>query len=100
MRWPLIVAALFLIACSGINGKDGKDGTTPQDYMLQFCPGYTGAYPGPLPEYGQCLNGVIYATCWDGHNAWTCQVYPGHWDSTSTGAPCSFDVQSGCKVVN
>ena len=102
MRWQLL-ALIMLAGCgpqgpAGATGPAGPPGSswTP----VQFCTNYTGTYSGPLPEFGFCVDGVIYATCWDGKNAWTCEVYPGNWDSTSTGAPCNFTVGPNCSVTD
>lgn len=79
----------------GSIGPKGADGTIVT--TINFCPGYTGSY-GVFPEYGICLNGVIYAVYWDGTNSWLAAIYPGSYKSTSTSAPCNFTVLANCVI--
>lgn len=84
---------------SGAAGTPGVNGTdaTPVT-MIKFCANATTVYPSSFPEYGFCIGGHLYATYWDGHNAWTAEVVPGHYVSTSTNAACSFTVLTNCAV--
>lgn len=68
-------------------------------YAVQFCPGYKVKYPTVFPEYGFCIEGQLYATYWDGSNAWTTQMGVGAYMSTSTSAPCDFRYLGNCKVA-
>ena len=80
----------------GVNGTNGTSGVnaTPVT-IVTFCPGYT---PTRYPEIGVCINSRIYATFWDGHQAWLAEVVPGSYRSTSTGAPCNFTILANCQV--
>lgn len=89
---------------SGAAGNNGAPGSNGQDATpitaVKFCIGATTVYPTSFPEYGFCINGKIYATYWDGTNAWTAEVVPGYYSSTSTSAPCSFSVTANCVIGN
>lgn len=84
----------------GIQGIAGAPGTnaTPVT-MLQFCAGYTPTYPSVFPEDGLCLNGVVYAI-YDQANGYDylSEIPPGRYESSTTGASCSFTVSSNCVV--
>lgn len=84
------------IGPQGIVGPAGQPAS--QVTVVQFCPGYTTSYPSVFPEFGFLINGKIYATYWDGKNAWTAQVVPGYYQSTSTTAPCNFTVNSDGSI--
>jgi hypothetical protein len=89
--------------CNGAVGETGATGPTgpagaANITMVQFCSGYTTTYSSSFPEFGQCVNGVLYGTYWDGHNAWTSEIPPGEYMSTSTSAPCDFTVGSNCQI--
>lgn len=85
---------------TGPQGLGGVDGADADPFVaIKFCPSAPTVYPGSFPEYGFCISGHLYATYWDGHNAWTAEVVPGHYASTSTSAPCSFNVAANCKVT-
>lgn len=81
---------------TGAQGVPGLPGTVVT--AVQFCPNYTTTYPSSFPEYGVCINGSLYATYWDGHQAWTAKIVPGDYTTTATGAPCNFKVVSGCTI--
>lgn len=108
MKKLLVLLVAALISCAppkdgapgpaGPAGPPGAPGLPADAIPVKFCPSYTGAYPGPFPEYGLCMGGNLYAVYWDKKNAWLAQVYPGHYASTSTSAPCSFTVLPACKV--
>lgn len=68
-------------------------------YAVQFCPGYTVTYPSMFPEYGFCIEGELYATYWDGKNAFSTKLVAGAYMSTSTSAPCNFQYIGNCKVA-
>ena len=114
MNKLLLILALSITACApqqgyilvpgkdgtngkdGANGQDGKDGTSIE--MIKFCPQET-QYPTSFPEYGFCIEGKLYATYYDKHNAWTSEIPPGLYMSTSTNAPCNFIVHDNCKIT-
>lgn len=78
-----------LVVCNGQNAVP----VTP----VQLCSGVT-TYPNSFPEFGFCINNTLFGTYWDGHNAWTAEIAPGHWSSTSSSVSCNFTVTSGCNV--
>ena len=84
---------------NGLNGRDGTD-VTPVT-MVQFCKsqGVT-VYPNHFPEYGFCIGGNIFATYFDGRNAFTAMLVAGDYISTSTGLQCTFTVASNCQIIN
>lgn len=82
---------------TGPQGPAGNNGT--EVTMIQFCANQATVYPTAFPEYGFCIGNNIYATYWDGHNAWTAKVIPGHYSSTATGLMCSFTVTANCGVT-
>lgn len=67
--------------------------------MVQFCSNYNTTYPTSFPEFGICLNNLLYGVYWDGHNAWLAEIVPGYYLSTSTSAPCNFHVLTNCGVT-
>lgn len=81
---------------AGPQGAAGKDGT--QVMMVQFCPAVVGHY-GIFPEYGTCVNGIMYGVYWDGKNAWQAEIYPGNYQSTATGLQCTFTLTNNCVVT-
>lgn len=88
--------------CNGTTGPQGQQGPAGTDIasvsVVQFCTGYTTSYPGTFPEYGICIANKIYGVYWDHTNSWLAEVVPGAYNSTSTTAPCSFTVASGCLI--
>ena len=103
MKWLALL--LLLTACNqgvqqiqGPQGLPGANGSTVT--MVQFCPSYNTSYPSIFPEFGMCINDILYATYWDGKNAWTAEVVPGYYESTSTSAPCNFTVSANCVITN
>jgi hypothetical protein len=91
-------SSLVLNGNNGENGQAGTPGTvvTP----IQFCTGYTTTYPSSFPEFGVCINNLIYAVYWDGSNAWLAQIVPGYYASTSTNAACDFTVAENCTITH
>lgn len=83
---------------TGQTGAAGSNGT--QVTMVQLCTMYTGSYPSKFPEFAFNVAGTLFATYWDGTNAWTAPLYPGTYRSTSTGAPCDFVVNSDGTVTD
>lgn len=55
-------------------------------------------YPVTFPEYGICIDSILYAVYWDGKSAWLAEIVPGYYASTSTSAPCNFTVLADCKL--
>lgn len=82
----------------GLNGSNGQDATPVT--VVQFCTGYTPTYPASFPESALCVQGNLWATFWMGNSAWSGIVPPGTYNSTSTGAPCTFTVAANCVVTN
>jgi hypothetical protein len=119
MRYIVLIFTLCLIACgdggvstdvsqvesckvSGntITCPDGSTVTLPTSNfsMVQFCSQYSTTYPNSFPEFGVCLNNVLYVVYWSGTDAWLAEIVPGNYVSTSQTSPCSFTVISGCEV--
>jgi hypothetical protein len=109
MKFYLTIFALILLGCSpgdyatlqgppGPQGPIGNPGSSVT--MVQFCSNYSTTYPSTFPEYGFCVSNNLYATYWNGTDAWTAEIVPGYYDSTSTSAPCSFTVLPNCVVEN
>lgn len=82
----------------GNAGLPGVDATPT--IAVQFCPNYTTTYPVTFPEYGFIISSKLYATYFDGVNAWTAQIPPGVYRSTSTSAPCDFRVNEDGSISN
>jgi len=104
---------LLLTACGGtpsaslyypVPGPQGNQGPAGANgsvvTAIQFCPNVYTNYPNTFPEFGLCINGILYATYWDGSNAWTAEIPAGVYKSTSTSAPCDFTVVTDCGIVN
>lgn len=122
-NWLLVQCLFLLVACrdnvsystlkpvsctivtngsgSTISCPDGSSVTLPSQNltMVQFCSNYSTSYPTSFPEFGLCLNNLLYGVYWDGHNAWLAQIVPGYYLSTSTSAPCNFHVLPNCGVT-
>lgn len=98
-----------VVITNGTNGTDGavgqKGDTGPAGQnatpvtMVKLCP-EAGSYPSTFPEYAFDFAGTLYATYWDGHNAWTSELYPGSYSSTSTSAPCNFTVNADGTITH
>jgi hypothetical protein len=56
-------------------------------------------YPTRFPEVALCVGGSLYATYWDGHQAWMSHIPPGTYMSTATGLGCTFLVGPNCQVT-
>jgi len=82
------------------NGTQGPQGATGNANIttVQFCQNYTSN--SSYPEYGFCINGNLYATFWDGKNAWTALITPGYYMSTATNASCNFTVGPNCLITD
>lgn len=79
-------------------GQAGAPGTSVS--VVQFCPSRGPAsYPTSFPEVGLCIGNKLYATYWDGHQAWTAEIPAGNYSSTATGLGCSFSVGSSCSIT-
>ena len=79
------------------DGSKSFIANAPNISVVQFCSGTT-TYPTSFPEQGLCINNDLYAVYWDGHNAWLTEVAPGHYSSTSSNVPCTFDVLNNCTI--
>jgi hypothetical protein len=84
----------------GPQGPQGSQGATGNANIatVQFCQNYTSN--SSYPEYGFCINGNLYATFWDGKNAWTALITPGYYMSTATNASCNFTVGPNCLITD
>lgn len=82
-----------------ITCPDGSESTIAGVTMVQFCSNYTTTYPSSFPEFGFCIGGVLYATYWNGSQAFTAEVVPGLYESTSPQG-CTFTVYANCEVVD
>lgn len=98
MTWLFI---LLIVGC----GSGNPSYTIAPDPVLppvtttvKFCVGQTTSYPTSFPEYGLCLDNIIYGVFWDGHNAWWAQIPKGNYISTSTGLQCNFKVLDNCVI--
>ena len=78
------------------NGVNGQDAIQPT--MIKFCSNYESSYPTTFPEYGICIDNILYAVYWDNKNSWLTEVTPGYYSSTSTSAPCNFTVKDNCVI--
>lgn len=87
------------------NGKDGEKGEVGQNgssteiVSIKLCP-YTDNYPNVFPEYAVCIDNELFGVYWDSKNAWLAKIIPGYYASTSTSAPCTFEVKENCEVIN
>lgn len=102
----LLMALMFTGCAKPRDGHDGASGPagpagvdTANVTAVKFCRNAVTVYPSSFPEYGFCISGRLYATYWDGHNAWSAEVVPGYYASTSTSAPCNFTVSTNCVVT-
>lgn len=80
-----------------ITCPDGSQTTVNGVTMVQLCTSYTTTYPNSFPEYAFCINGSLFATYWNGSQAFTAKIVPGEYASTSPDA-CSFNVLANCIV--
>lgn len=76
----------------GIQGVAGLDET--QIRSVQFCPGFA---PTQYPEVGLCIDGKLYAEWYAPPSSGLVYLPDGTYQSTQTGAACTFSV-SGCEV--
>ncbi len=90
IKW--LFAGLILIGCN--NGNPSYE-TLPNPTLpevtttVKFCANQTVSYPNSFPEFGLCLNNIIYAVFFDGQNAWLAQIPAGNYRTTSTGLICN-----------
>lgn len=78
---------------------DGSRSSVSGETMVQFCTDYSTLYPTSFPEFGFCNEGTLYATYWNGEQAFTAEVVPGLYESTSPQG-CTFQVYPNCVVVD
>jgi len=87
----------------GATGPKGSTGAAGQDAtpvtMVALCGGQQ-VSPSAFAEYAMCIQGDLYGTYWDGHNAWTTKLPPGNYSSTSTTLPCNLTVGPNCTVTH
>jgi hypothetical protein len=92
---------------SGIDGADGRDGQDGQNGTngrnanvdtVQLCPGAV-IYPSNFPEYGLCINDMLYGVYSSQAQAFLAALPPGLYSSTSTTTPCNFSVLPHCVAV-
>lgn len=90
------------VTCPGSTPVQISNGTSPTPVTaVQFCPGYTTTYPNTFAEQGICLSGILYGVYDGGANdVFLSPLPPGEYESTSTGAPCDFNVVAGCTITN
>jgi hypothetical protein len=79
----------------GEQGPAGADGTIIK--AVQFCPQYTVSYPSTFPEYGLCIEGILFAEYYAPPSSGLVPLPDGLYKTTMTGAECTFTV-SGCQV--
>lgn len=82
----------------GNTGSQGQAGTSVT--TVEFCKQGPTIYPSHFPEYGLCISSNIYAVYYDKQNAWLAEIVPGHYQSTSTGLQCTFNVLANCRIEN
>lgn len=84
-----------------ISCPDGSSAKIPGNNVstVLFCANTTTTYLTSFPEFGLCINNLLYGVYWDGHNSWLAQIVPGYYLSTSTSAPCNFHVLPNCGVT-
>ena len=106
MKLPAFVffALLVVISCvqeqiPGPQGLQGPPGAPANSVsVVQFCPAQGATTYGHFPEYGLCIDNVLYGVYWDNKNAFLAEIVPGTYKSTSTGLGCTFVVASGCLI--
>ncbi len=102
-KWAAVaVVILALCACGapkdGAPGDAGKPGTDASIGTVQFCPKQGATTTGHFPEYGLCINNILYGVFDDSFHTWLAQVIPGTYTATSTGLQCTFTVSPNCVV--
>lgn len=85
----------------GPQGPKGDAGAPASNnvYVVHLCPNHgVTSYPAAFAEVALCIDNKLYATYWDGHNAWMTDIPPGNYVSTSSSVPCSFTAYLNCVV--
>lgn len=83
-----------VITCPDGSSQSLHNGVDASVVPVQLCAGSLSQFP----EVALCINNALYAVYWDGHNAWMTLIPPGHYNSTSSTAACSFNVGASCQV--
>jgi hypothetical protein len=95
------------IVCDGSNGHDGLNGQNGQNGSpgtvitpVQFCsPGFVPSYPNSFPEYGLCIDNVLYGV-YSQNGGFLAKLPPGSYSSNGINASCTFTITAGCGVSN
>lgn len=82
----------------GEQGQNGQDATPVQ--MVKLCPMIESGYPYSFPEYAFLISGKYYATYSTNNIAWTAQLYPGTYQTTTTGINCQFTVHQDGTITH
>lgn len=92
---------------AGATGAQGQPGAIgPQGpvgipainvYVVQLCSQYTPVY-GLFPEVAICIQGNLYAEYYAPPSSGLTMLSLGNYESTQTGAPCNFTVETNCIV--
>jgi len=82
----------------GPQGPAGQNGTdaTPITFV-QFCSGFTPTYPSSFPEYGICVNNVMYGV-YSANGGFLAELLPGEYSSDGINASCTFTIGQNCQV--
>jgi len=86
------------IGATGATGAAGQNGTnaTPITFV-QFCSGFTPSYPNTFPEYGLCVNNVMYGV-YSANGGFLAELPPGEYSSDGINASCTFTIGQNCQV--
>lgn len=94
--------------CNGANGATGAPGQTgqagqnglnaPAVTFIQFCSGFTAAYPGTFPEYAICVNNTVYGV-YSANDGFLALLPPGVYSSDGINASCTFTIGPDCEVT-
>lgn len=99
MKKILILTTLLSIGCSGpvqyVQGPTvvQENKTKP----IKLCEGET-SYPSSFPEYGLCIDNVLYGVFWMNGSAWLGEIAEGRYRSTSSSVKCNFTVKPNCVI--
>lgn len=66
--------------------------------MVPLCPGFTPSYPNSFPEFGICLDSILYGIYSD-HGGFLAELPPGTYSSNGINASCNLVVGPNCQVT-
>jgi hypothetical protein len=95
----LLTTLLILTSCGGGDNYYTTTTAAPNPVTpIQFCKGYTPTYPNSFPEYGLCINSVLYGVYYASNNVGLVALPTGAYTTTMNNAPCNFTITDGCTV--